>query len=421
MSRTRNVTATGGTRPSEPAAPPAWALIAGGGTAGHVLPGISIGREIIRRGAPSEAVHFVGSARGVETRLVVEAGFTLTALPGRGLQRRLAPSSVAANVIASAELARAFVQALMVMRRRRPAVVVGLGGYASAACGVAAALLRVPLVITEQNAVPGLANRLLSRLASGAAVAFESTDLRGATRTGNPVRSEVIAVNRPADRPAARAALGVEDGRRMVAVFGGSLGSRRINDAVAGALSLWRDRRDLHIRHIAGHRDYEDLRRSVSADSERAVAYDLVAYEDDMASVYAAADLVVGRAGATTVAELAAVGVPAVLVPLPGAPGDHQTANAVRMEAAGGAVRVDDADLDAARLVTEVDALLTDSSRLDSMAAAARSLARPDAAQAVVDLLESCARPRGRADEWLSRTEDVSGKPPRPNSSEAPE
>ena len=377
-----------------------WALIAGGGTAGHVLPGISIGREIIRRGAPRQAVHFVGSARGVEKRLVVEAGFTLTTLPGRGLQRRLALSSVAANAIAAADLARAFVQALFVLRRRKPAVVVGLGGYASAACGAAAALLRVPLVITEQNAVPGLANRLLSRLAAGTAAAFESTDLRRATWTGNPVRSEVIAVDRSVDRPAARAALGVDDGRRMVAVFGGSLGARTINDAVTGALGLWRDRRDLHIRHIAGHRDYGDLSRRVSADSERALSYDLVAYEDDMAAVYAAADLVVGRAGATTVAEVAAVGVPAVLVPLPGAPGDHQTANARRLEAAGGAVRVSDEDLDAARLVTEVDALLGDSGRLDSMAGAARSLARPDAAGAVVDLMESCARSRGRSDGW---------------------
>ena len=369
-----------------------WAIIAGGGTAGHVLPGISIGSEIVRRGAPRQAVHFVGSARGVETRLVVEAGFTLTSLPGRGLQRRLAPSSVAANAIAAAELAQAFVQALLLLQRRKPAVVVGLGGYASAACGVAASLLRVPLVITEQNAVPGLANRFLGRVAAGAATAFEATDLPRATWTGNPLRTEVLEVDREAGRPAARAALGVDDGRRLVAVFGGSLGARTINNAVTGALGLWGERRDLHVRHIAGHRDYGDLSGRVTADSERALCYDLVAYEDDMAAVYAAADLVVGRAGATTVAELAATGVPAVLVPLPGAPGDHQTANARRLEAAGGAVLVDDEDLDAARLVAEVDALLEDPGRLESMSGAARSLARSDAARAVVDLMESCAR-----------------------------
>ena len=415
MSRTRAPTGTGGTeRPDHPARADrlTWALIAGGGTAGHVLPGISIGTEIVRRGAPPDAVHFVGSSRGVETRLVAEAGFTLTALPGRGLRRGLAPSSMAANLMAAADLARAFVKALLVLRRRKPAVVVGLGGYASVACGVAAALCRVPLIITEQNAVPGLANRLLSRLAAGAATAFESTDLRGAAWTGNPLRSDVLAVDRSAGRPAARAALGVDEGRRLVAVLGGSLGARTINRAVTGALDLWRDRRDLHIRHISGHRDYQDLSRRVPAGSGRALAYDLVAYEDDMAAVYAAADLVVGRAGATTVAELAAVGVPAVLVPLPGAPGDHQTANARRLEAAGGAVLVRDEDLDAARLVDEVDALLEDPGRLDSMAGAARSLARPDAAAAVVDLMESCARPRGRAGGWQPAT--------RPDRSEAP-
>ena len=370
-----------------------WAVIAGGGTAGHVLPGISIGREIVERGAPREAVHFVGSTRGVETRLVVEAGFGLTALPGRGLQRRLALS----NVAAAAGLARAFVQAVIVLRRRQPAVVLGLGGYASAACGAAAALLRVPLVITEQNAVPGLANRLLGRFAAGAATAFEATDLPGATWTGNPVRTEVLAADRAAGRAAARAALDVDTERRLVAVFGGSLGSRRINEAVAGAVELWAARGDLHIRHIAGRRDYDDLSRREAADREGALAYDLVAYEENMAAVYAAADLVVSRAGATTVAELAAVGVPAVLVPLPGAPGDHQTANARRLDAAGGAVIVSDAELDGARLAAEVDALLADPDRLASMAGAAGALARPDAARAVVDLAERCAtRPRPR-------------------------
>ena len=379
-------------RPADSPVPRTWAVIAGGGTAGHVLPGISIAREIVGRGASSKAVHFVGSARGVETRLVAEAGFTLTALAGRGLQRRLSASAMVANLMAAAALVRAFVGALAVLRRHRPAVVVGLGGYASAACGAAAALLRIPLVIAEQNAVVGLANRLLSRLAAGAATAFESTDLLNATWTGNPVRAEVLAADRSAGRASARAALGVEDARRLVAVFGGSLGARTINDAAAGALDIMADRGDLHIRHIAGRGHYEDLAARVPAGAERAVRYDLVPYEDDMATVYAAADVVVSRAGATTVAELAAVGAPSVLVPLPGAPGDHQTANARELEAVGGAVLVSDAELDANLLAALVTGLLEDSARLDAMADAARSLARPDAARAVVDLLESCAR-----------------------------
>ena len=373
-----------------------WAVIAGGGTAGHVLPGISIAQQIVAGGAPREAVHFVGSARGVETRLVTEAGFGLTALPGRGLQRRLALS----NVTAAIGLLRAFAEALVVLRRRRPAVVLGLGGYASAACGAAAALLRVPLVITEQNAVPGLANRLLSRFATGAATAFEATDLPRATWTGNPVRTEVLAADRTSGRAAARAALGVGSERRLVAVFGGSLGSRSINEAVAGASEIWQDRGDLHIRHIAGRRDHDELAGRAAPDRGSALGYDLIAYEDDMATVYAAADIVVSRSGATTVAELAAAGVPAVLVPLPGAPGDHQTANARRLVEAGGAVIVSDAELDGTRLAAEVDALLDDPDRLSAMAGAAAALARPDAARAVVDLIERCAlRPQPREQE----------------------
>ena len=373
-----------------------WAVIAGGGTAGHVLPGISIAQQIVAGGAPREAVHFVGSARGVETRLVTEAGFGLTALPGRGLQRRLALS----NVTAAIGLLRAFAEALVVLRRRRPAVVLGLGGYASAACGAAAALLRVPLVITEQNAVPGLANRLLSRFATGAATAFEATDLPRATWTGNPVRTEVLAADRTSGRAAARAALGVGSERRLVAVFGGSLGSRSINEAVAGASEIWQDRGDLHIRHIAGRRDHDELAGRAAPDRGSALGYDLIAYEDDMATVYAAADIVVSRSGATTVAELAAAGVPAVLVPLPGAPGDHQTANARRLVEAGGAVIVSDAELDGTRLASEVDALLDDPDRLSAMAGAATALARPDAARAVVDLIERCAlRPQPREQE----------------------
>ena len=376
-----------------------WAVIAGGGTAGHVLPGISIAQQIVAGGAPREAVHFVGSARGVETRLVTEAGFGLTALPGRGLQRRLALSNVAATI----GLLRAFAEALVVLRRRRPAVVLGLGGYASAACGAAAALLRVPLVITEQNAVPGLANRLLSRFATGAATAFEATDLPRATWTGNPVRTEVLAADRTSGRAAARAALGVGSERRLVAVFGGSLGSRSINEAVAAASEIWHDRGDLHVRHIAGRRDHDEFATRAAPDRGSALGYDLIAYEDDMATVYAAADIVVSRSGATTVAELAAAGVPAVLVPLPGAPGDHQTANARRLVEAGGAVIVSDAELDGTRLAAEVDALLDDPDRLKAMAGAATALARPDAARAVVDLIERCAlRPQPRDQEAAS-------------------
>ena len=377
-----------------------WAVVAGGGTAGHVLPGLSICAEMVRRGTPAGAVHWVGSARGIETELVPQAGFGLTALPGRGLQRRLA----AANASAAAGLLRALVQAWALLGRCRPAVVVGLGGYASFSCCAAAVLRRVPLIVVEQNAVAGAANRFLSRFAACSAVAFEATPLRRARWVGNPVRSEVLDVDRAAGRAEARAALGVARDRRLVAVFGGSLGARSINEATAQAVSSdtprgWRGRSDLHLRHISGRRGHAAAQAAAAAvEGDSGLAYDLVEYANDMAAVYAAVDLVVCRAGATTVAELAATGTPAVLVPLPGAPRDHQTANARAMAEAGAAVILPDPQLSGARLVAEVDALLADGEKLDSMARAAASLSLPDAAGRIVELLELHARSPRPAD-----------------------
>ena len=186
-----------------PEAPPTWALIAGGGTAGHTLPGIAIGRALVVRGHAASSVHFVGSARGSEVRLVPEAGFTLTALPGRGIQRKLTLDNVGAVV----GLVRAFGKALGLIHRRRPSVVVALGGYASVACALAAVLYRIPIVVAEQNAVPGAANRVVARFARAAAVSFPGTDLPRAVVTGNPVRPETLAVDRARDRAAARRAI----------------------------------------------------------------------------------------------------------------------------------------------------------------------------------------------------------------------
>ena len=365
-----------------------WVVIAGGGTAGHVLPGISVGQELLGRGCARSAIHYVGSSRGIEDRLVPAAGFELTVLPGRGIQRRF----TLANIGAAVGLAAAMVRAIVLIGRRRPAVVVGLGGYASLACGVAALLWRIPLVITEQNAVPGAANRFLSRWARASAVSFEGTALPRAVVTGNPVRAEVLAVDRGRDRSAARRRIGVEGDRSVMAAFGGSLGALRINEAVLASLPAWHDRDDLHIRHVAGRRDHDDLARRAPLEDTAPLSYDLIEYEDDMPTVYAAADLVVCRAGATSVAELAVVGCPAILVPLPSAPGDHQTANARALADAGGATIVADADLDAARLSSEVDGLLSDPELLVAMGEAASAFARRGAAAAVVDLVEAHAR-----------------------------
>lgn len=369
---------------------PTWAVIAGGGTAGHVLPGLSVAKELVDRGHDPATIHFVGASRGIEAELVPAAGFGITLLPGRGVQRRLTWDNVGAVV----GLLRAAVQAVGLVRRRRPSVVLALGGFASAAVSVAAVLWRVPLVVADQNARAGAANRLVARFAAACAVPFPETDLPKAVVTGNPVRDEILAVAAEHDRDGARRELGLPTDRVLLVVFAGSLGARRLNRAVEGAVGSWSDRSDLAIHHVVGARDW-DARPELAPGR---LDYRAVRYESRMPLALAAADLVVCRSGGTTVAELAVIGVPSVLVPLPIATRDHQTANAGPLVRAGAAVLVPDDELDADRLVAEVDELLGGGpERLAAMSSAARALGRPDAAHAVADLVESSARDAGRA------------------------
>jgi undecaprenyldiphospho-muramoylpentapeptide beta-N-acetylglucosaminyltransferase len=361
-----------------PEQPTTWALIAGGGTAGHTLPGIAIARALVDAGHPAESIHFVGSERGSETRLVPDAGFTLTALPGRGIQRKVTFENVGALV----GLVKAFWRALALVRRRRPSVVVALGGYASVACALAAVLHRIPIVVAEQNAVPGAANRLVARFAKAAAVSFPGTDLPRAVLTGNPVRPEILAVEH---RPSGD--------RLLVVAFGGSLGARRVNRAVAGLVDRWADRSDLAVHHVVGERDWDDpTARGEERTGPTGILYRPVRYEDDMPTVLAAADLVVARAGATTVAELAVLGVPSVLVPLPIATADHQTANARHLVDLGAARLVPDAELDVDRLEAELTPLLVDRAELAEMGERAKALGFRDAAASVATLAEEHAR-----------------------------
>ena len=364
-----------------------WAIIAGGGTAGHVVPGLAVARALVARGHAPETIHWVGGQRGTEGAMVAAAGFEATLLPGRGIQRRL----TAENLSAAWGLTRAGAEALALVRNRRPAVVLAMGGWASTSCAMAAAALRVPLVVAEQNAVPGASNRLAGRFAAACAVPFPGTPLPRAVVTGNPVRAEILAVDRsPAGRVAARAALGLPEGRRVVAVFGGSLGALRLNNAVLGAFDSWSGRDDLAVRHAVGERDWT-LVTGETRDPGR-LFWQPIRYDDQRELSLAAADLAVSRAGGNTVAELAAVGLPSILVPLPGAPGDHQTANARHLSDAGAAVLVPDGEFTPDRFVREVEGLLDDPARLAAMGDAASRVARRDAAEAVAALVEQCAR-----------------------------
>ncbi|MEZ5169853.1 MAG: undecaprenyldiphospho-muramoylpentapeptide beta-N-acetylglucosaminyltransferase [Acidimicrobiia bacterium] len=354
-------------------------VIAGGGTGGHVYPALALAEELVARGHARDDVRFVGARRGLEARVVPGAGFPVELLPGRGIERRLSLR----NIRSVLEILRACVVALGLMRRWHPRVVVGVGGYASVPAVLAARLRRIPVVVHEQNAAPGIANRLAVRLGAVPAVSLPDTPLPGAVLTGNPVRREVLSVERRPDTT-----------RPRLAVVGGSLGARRLNDAALGLYDRWRERRDVTIRHVAGSRDFD--RCSGSLDTLRrpddALVYELVDYEDHMDTLYATSSLVVSRAGAVTVAELTAAGVPSVLVPFPAATGDHQTHNARVVEEAGGAVLLADSDCDAASLEPIVDGILGSPARIRAMTEATRSLARPDAVSDLADLVEEAAR-----------------------------
>jgi UDP-N-acetylglucosamine--N-acetylmuramyl-(pentapeptide) pyrophosphoryl-undecaprenol N-acetylglucosamine transferase len=380
-----------------------YALVAGGGTAGHLQPALAIAEALVDLGHDRATIEFVGSERGQDAATLAGRGFPMTLLPGRGIVRSLAPCDLARNIRSAGELLLAAARAVSVVGRARPRVVVAVGGYASLAGAVGALVHRVPLVLLNVDAVPGATNRLLGRFAKASAVGWEGNPLPRAVVTGTPVRPTISSTERtPAARDAARAELGMSLDRQMVVVFGGSLGARQINRAVDGLAERWGGRGDRAIYHIVGRRDWGDYAADTTIER---IAHtgpgpdglDLVRvpYEERMPLVYAAADLMVCRAGAMTVAELAAVGVPSVLVPLPGAPGDHQTANARVLEQVGAAVVLPDPECTPTGLTGAIELLLIDPDRLEAMGRAAKGVSRPDAAAAGARVVEANARPGG--------------------------
>ncbi|MHB1498724.1 MAG: UDP-N-acetylglucosamine--N-acetylmuramyl-(pentapeptide) pyrophosphoryl-undecaprenol N-acetylglucosamine transferase [Acidimicrobiales bacterium] len=396
----------------------ACVVVAGGGTGGHIYPGVALARELASRGHDPASIRFVGSKRGLEAKTRATGEFPTTLLPGRGWQRGRQVRQGLANAGALADAGAAVAITMALFSRWRPAVVVSFGGYASFPCVVAAAIWGVPVVVVNLDSVPGLVNRLASKIAVASAEGVPRHSPPGPPHwrrrtalsvfTGVPVRPEMACIDRsPEGRRRARERLGVPSGATVVAVCGGSLGALRINEATAQLAGLWGERDGTVLRHVVGRRDWERFAKQSPQSStpisqnpisqnpiSRAVGlvYQVVEYEEDMASLYAAADIAVQRAGASSVAELALAGLPSILVPLPGAPGDHQGANARAMARAGGAVVVEDGRLDGARLASELDDLLSRPEHLARMGEAARSLARPSATSDLADLVLGCAR-----------------------------
>lgn len=369
-------------------------LLAGGGTAGHVTPALATA-EALRDHDPALVVEFVGTATGLEAGMVPAAGWKLHHVEAAPLLRRLSPQTARLPfvVLRSARLLTRLI------RRRSVAAACVFGGYVCGPLALAARWTGVPLLIHEQNAAPGLANRIAARWAWTVAVSVPGTQRhfpRSARTvvTGNPVRADLLRADLAALRPGAMAALGLRCDRPTVLAFGGSLGARRLNDALLQA--RWPDPAGVQLLHVAGARDHARV-AAAWASADPALAVRCEAFLDDMAPAYAAADVVVCRAGASTIAELTVLGLPSVLVPYPHAAADEQTANARALVDAGAATMITDADLDGARLVAAVAPLLADDARRAAVATAARSLGRPDAAARLAELLVAAAGSRPSA------------------------
>lgn len=345
--------------------------MAGGGTGGHLFPGLAVAAAFAEAVSGTQ-VAFAGTARGLEARVVPQRGYRLFTLPvmglvGKGVLRRLLGLAVLPSALAAAAA---------VLREFRPDLVVGVGGYASAPVLFVAGLFRVPRVILEQNAVPGVTNRIFGPHVARVFLTFDAARARfkGGTFAcpGNPVRAELLSAGR--DKAA--------DAPPHLLVFGGSQGARALNDAMLEAAPrLLADTPGLTITHQTGHADLERVRAAYEPLGRRATA---VAFIDAMGEAYAAADLVVCRAGATTVAELTALGLPSVLVPYPHAAHDHQSANARLLAEAGAAVLLPQTELSGATLLKAAHDLLQNRGRLATMGAAAKALGRPDAAREIV-------------------------------------
>lgn len=361
---------------SETAAAPV--MIMAGGTGGHVYPALAVADCLRRRGVP---LYWLGTRQGLEARIAPAHDFPLLTIEVRGLRGK----GIGGWLLAPLRILAALFQALRHLLRCRPAAVLGMGGFASGPGGIAAWMLRIPLLIHEQNAAAGLTNRLLAPFATLLMEGFAGTfSGRRVRTTGNPVREDIAGLEPPAQRLAGRGPVA------RLLVVGGSQGARALNEKVPGALALLGQDLQVEVLHQCGPRHLDDARRCYAAAGMSSAR--VVPYIEDMAAAYAWADLVLCRAGALTIAELCVAGIASVLVPYPFAADDHQTVNARHLSERGCAVLVPEPELDAQPLASLLNELFSDRQRLLAMAECCRAMARPQAASAVADACLEAAR-----------------------------
>lgn len=354
-------------------------LIAAGGTGGHIYPGIAVAREFLSRDAANQVV-FVGTARGLETTIVPREGFPLELIEAGALKN----ISVVRRTTNLVRLPKGFVDAMRILRRHKPEVVVGVGGYASGPILLVAALLRYPTLVIEPNAMPGFTNRVLARFVRAAAVTFEEALAwfggRGIV-TGNPVRSDFGGLKKKE-----------RDGRLHLLVFGGSQGSRILNNAIVAALPRLGaavDAGRLSITHQTGPHDLDTVK---AAYAEAGIEADVRPFIERMVDEFGRADLLLCRSGATTAAEVAVAGKAAIFVPFSQAADDHQRKNAEAFVRVGAGRMILEGELSGERVAKEILELMDDPAAIDRMEAGSRGLARVDAAERTVDLALQLAR-----------------------------
>ena len=353
-------------------------LFAAGGTGGHIFPAIAVAKEIMKRHENAEVL-FVGTSKGLETRIVPENGFQLSLIHSAGLKN----VGLMGQIKGLAVLPKSFLEARQIMRQFRPHVVIGAGGYVSGPVVAMAAIMGIPTLVMDSNALPGFTNRQLARFVDKAALTFDVSlpyfGKKGVV-TGNPVRREFF------DVPPK-----VRNGNFHILVFGGSQGARAINNAMAEAIEkLGRFNGNLTITHQTGEADFERI-RDTYARSKFAHA-DVRPFISNMPSEFEKADLIVSRAGATTCAELSAAGKASIMIPLPTAADDHQRKNAEALEEGGASRMILQADLSGERLASEIGELLESPNAITEMEHAAKAMSREDAAEKTAELIEELKR-----------------------------
>jgi UDP-N-acetylglucosamine--N-acetylmuramyl-(pentapeptide) pyrophosphoryl-undecaprenol N-acetylglucosamine transferase len=363
-----------------------FAVVTGGGTSGHVLPALAVADALVANGHDPASIHYVGTQRGVETKLVPPTGYPHTMLDVVGLQRSLSTR----NLAFLPKLFGAVRAARRLLRELQPAVVINVGGYGSFPATWAARRLKIPYVVVSYDQRPGLVSKLMAKRASACAVAFDGSQLPHSELTGAPVRGEMVRLDRAASRAEARRELGLPEDRFILAVVCGSLGAAVVNDVVVRAVDRLADRSDLAVYHVVGDRFLGSA--APSRDGEHGILYRVIGYEDRMTMLYAAADLLVTRGGAGTIAELATVGAPAIIVPWPGAAENHQVDNAQVLSSQGAALLVEQPDFTVDHLVREIERFLANPAELAQIAAAAHAAGAVHRSGRLVALVERVAR-----------------------------